>query len=101
MADTWPPPLPTYTGDIGANVANSLGWLFETASIAGTILVQPLGTQRAPATPANSGSGLPNRDGILDKIDVPPARADYGVAWVVSATAVGALVAVFLMLRGK
>lgn len=30
MADAWPPPLPTYTGDVGANVVNSLGWIGET-----------------------------------------------------------------------
>ena len=59
MPDTWPPPLPTYTNDIAANVVNSIGWTFEALnplSWVGLNAVQPLGMGTANA---NNQRGSP------------------------------------------
>lgn len=69
MADTWPPPLPTYTNDIGGNIANSAGWALET-------LFWPVLGLDAQPTYSNNGS-LPNNsptEGFWARI----AKAYYG-----------------------
>lgn len=69
MADTWPPPLPTYTGDIGGNVINSAGWAFET------LFWPVLGLSEQP-TYSNNGSlpGNSPQEGFWAKI----AKVYYG-----------------------
>lgn len=50
MSD-WPPPLPTYTSDIGGNVVNSIGWAFEALNpltLIGSNAVYGMGTQNSP-----------------------------------------------------
>lgn len=98
---SWPPPLPTYTGDIAGNVANSLGWLFETFTIPG-MMTDEAGSQPKPRPPAPKPVVS---DGAMDRVVITGYRDSEtdGYDWMLGPVMAGVLVVVIVMIstRGK
>lgn len=99
MADT---PFPTYTGDIGANVVNTIGWAFEALNPMTWLGGSPVGDTSETRAPRKTGYPWISGLGAYDTQAAPSRAGGFSVlGFAVPLIVAGGVAAYLILQKGR